>query len=199
MAYGLQEERFVVDAPTWVKEERYDITAKVDDSDLKLFSSLPAAERSSMLRVVLTQRFGLSYHFEPRTFSEYGLVAKKPGHVSDKLVQSDSEESKKPQWHISHPYRLDAKGITMADLCNMLLSTEARQLVVDQTGLTDKYNFQLRWSRVNIDAPSPSSSDSDDAPDIFTAVQEQLGLKMVPLKVPVKVLVIDNIDRPTAN
>jgi uncharacterized protein (TIGR03435 family) len=84
----------------------------------------------------------------------------------------------------------------MSDFCNMLLSTEARQLVRDETGLQGKYDFQLRWSRDPSDLPSKIDI-SIDAAEIFTAVKEQLGLQMVPRRVSEKVLVIDHIERPT--
>jgi uncharacterized protein (TIGR03435 family) len=86
----------------------------------------------------------------------------------------------------------------MQQLCNMLLSTEARELVRDETGLQGKYDFQLRWSRDPADLPSKTAV-SIDAPEIFTAVKEQLGLQIVPRRVTEKVLVIDHIERPSAN
>jgi uncharacterized protein (TIGR03435 family) len=88
------------------------------------------------------------------------------------------------------------KIVIMSDFCNMLLSTEARQLVRDETGLQGKYDFQLRWSRDPEDLPSKNDV-SIDAAEIFTAVKEQLGLQMVPRRVSEKVLVIDHIERPT--
>lgn len=81
----------------------------------------------------------------------------------------------------------------------MLLSTEAGRMVVDETGLTGKYDFTLRWSRENADSSDPTVVSRDDAPDIFTAIKEQLGLQMVTRRVPGRVLVVDHVERPSPN
>ena len=71
-------------------------------------------------------------------------------------------------------------------------------MVVDQTGLTGTYNFTLTWSEQSV-ASGAGQENGTDAPSLFTAVQEQLGLKLVPTKVPVQVIIVDSIERPSAN
>lgn len=199
MAYDFKEQRSVERAPSWIGEQRYDLIAKVDDEDQQAFSALTDAARASMLREVLVERFSLKYHLEPRIFPEYALILKKPGQAPSALVPSDPQDAVAPQWKISRPYKLEARGISMHVLCDLLLSTEARQLVVDRTGLEGKFTFTVRWRRVDMNVDPSTAADADNAPDIFTAVQEQLGLKMVPTREPVQVMVIDSIDHPSPN
>jgi bla regulator protein blaR1 len=100
-------------------------------------------------------------------------------------------------WRISGRYELTAVGITMPELSYLLLSTEAQRLVVDGTGLKGRYDFSLRWTRED---PTTENSSSDaSAPSIFTALPEQLGLKLVPIVTSTKVFVLEHIDRPTEN
>ena len=86
-------------------------------------------------------------------------------------------------------------AVTMPEFCRNILSTEAQALVVDKTGLTARYDFTLQWSRPD----ELVNGQPSDQPLIFTAIQEQLGLKMVPGVMPTRVMVIDHIDRPTDN
>jgi uncharacterized protein (TIGR03435 family) len=198
VAYTLPEARFLEGAPSWTEHVTYDVIGKVDEEDQAALSAMPAATRGRLLRKVLADRFGLVYHWEPRTFSEYGLIVVNPSRASHAIVPSSPEESAKPRAETSS-HSVEAHGMTMEQLCHNVLGTEARQLVVDQTGIAGKLNFQLRWSRVDLSAEPPPSAEASPDPDIFSAVQEQLGLKLVPLRVPVQVLVVDRVQKPSAN
>jgi len=185
-ASGLQEQRRIIGAPSWTQDEYYDIEAKVDEADVAAFAKLSSPQRWDMLQQVLVERFGLKYHFESRDFPSFNLVIAKGG---PKLTESkpDTKPYAMPTGHLQMEYR----HLSMQNLCNMALSTEAQALVIDKTGLTGTYDFTLHWSR--------SDEVNSDEPLIFTAVQEQLGLKMVPVIVPTKVWVIDHIERPPEN
>jgi uncharacterized protein (TIGR03435 family) len=84
----------------------------------------------------------------------------------------------------------------MSEFADQLLDDGASRIVVDKTGLTGRYDFSLRWTPD--DAPDSSAS-HPSAPSMFTAIQEQLGLKLVPSKGHVEVLVIDHIEKPSEN
>jgi uncharacterized protein (TIGR03435 family) len=105
-----------------------------------------------------------------------------------------------PQYKITGRYQMTAHGMSMAELCSMILSSEAQRFVVDQTGLKGRFDFALQWSR---DDPAARNADiapeAGSGPSIFTAVQEQLGLKLVPTMVPTRVLVIDHVEMPSEN
>jgi bla regulator protein BlaR1 len=87
-----------------------------------------------------------------------------------------------------------AKGVTLDEFVHSPLMRTGKRLVADQTGLKGTYDFTLKW------APDLAGQESGaDAPSLFTAIQEQLGLKLVPSKAPVEVIVIDHIERPSEN
>jgi uncharacterized protein (TIGR03435 family) len=91
---------------------------------------------------------------------------------------------------------LNSRGITMTHLARALAPAKLDRIVIDSTGLSGLYDVDLEWG-VNSAAPIPPAPASNDAPSIFTAVQEQLGLKLEPRRGPGDVLVIDRIERPT--
>lgn len=186
-------------APAWTRNERYDVVAKVDESDLPAYKSMSPAQQVSLLQPVMIDRFALKLHTEQHTFKKLALVVDNAQKTSTALIPSKDQQAKYPNWLISGHYQLDAKSGTMHDLCNMLLSTEAQEAVVDQTGLNGKYDFRLSWSRVFPEPSATAPPDSGDAPDIFHAVKEQLGLKMVPTHTVDTVYVIDAISRPSLN
>jgi len=99
-------------------------------------------------------------------------------------------------------------GITMADFAGQLQIRVLDRPVIDQTGLTDRYDFTLNWRPDEFQFPSASaaqraywasSAGGDALPDLFTAFQEQLGLKLNPTKAPADVLVIDKVSKPSEN
>jgi uncharacterized protein (TIGR03435 family) len=200
MAYGAIDQRMVSGAPDWIGSERYDIEAKVDDDDISELGKLSKEQRNFMLQPVLADRFKLKCHFETKDLPDFALVIGKKGPKG--LISSKplNPANPSPTWKLTGQYNMSAQGMSMSELALIILSTEAQCLVVDQTGLTGKYDFTLQWSREDTQpqpgiAPSPESS----SPLIFTAIQEQLGLKLVPIMVPTKILIIDHVERPSEN
>lgn len=102
------------------------------------------------------------------------------------------------------PAKFDAKNATMADFAGFLQRGVLDRPVIDQTGLTGRFDFGLLW-RPEVPAgaagtnPAPSPSDGDGLPDIFTAIQQQLGLKLEAMKTPIDVIVIDHLEKPAEN
>jgi uncharacterized protein (TIGR03435 family) len=172
-------------------KEGYDITAKgalgASDDDLRL-----------MVRALLEDRFKLSLHSEMRKLPIYALVVDKNG---PKIRASDGLS--KTALNVGRGM-IDAKKIRLSILCQ-LLSSRMDRPVQDLTGLTERYDFSLRWTPEDKPADRPDNNDvlgnpiENDGPSIFTAVQEQLGLKLAVQKAPVTVLVIDKVERPTEN
>ncbi len=191
IAYGLQDSRALTGLPKWALEEKFDVEAKVEPEDMEKFAGLSAPQKSKLLQSVLLERFGLKFHFETRSFPGWALVASKQGSKLTPAPLPQGEGSKKV-WKITGQYQLEAENVTIAELCRMLLSTEAQSLTIDQTGLPGTYNLTLSWHR-------DGQNENGDVPDIFTAVKEQLGLQLVPKQLPETVLVVDEIRRPTPN
>ncbi len=189
-AYDLVEERRVIGWPSWMLNEFFDIEAKVDEADVAELAKLTKEQQLLLLQQVFESRFNLKFHYESRDFKIFELIVAKGGPIQLKpTVFTDSNIKSIGRFHMKY------EDISMPEFCLNSLSTEAQALVVDKTGLTGRYDFTLHWSRpdemVN-GAPS-------DQPLIFTAVQEQLGLKMVPAVAPTRVMVIDHIERPSGN
>jgi uncharacterized protein (TIGR03435 family) len=200
LAYGAKEQRMVSGAPYWINLEKYDIEAKVGDSDIAELAKLSSEQRYFMLQAVLEDRFRLKYHFETKDLPDFALIIGKNG--TKGLSESKPVDPANPPhtWKVTGRYQMSAQGMSMAELALNILSTESQRLVVDKTGLTGRYDFTLQWSREDTAsqqeiAPPPESS----GPSIFTAIQEQLGLKLVPIMVPTKILVIDQVERPSEN
>jgi bla regulator protein BlaR1 len=177
----------VFDVPKWAQEEHFDIEAKMSGADKKTDAEMTREQRSGMLQALLVDRFQLKAHKETRTLPIYELVVGKGG------IKMTAVETAKTGPSGFHGGPGNLKGISaQMGLFAQVLSNDLSSVVIDKTELTGRYDFTLIWSR---DETSPT----DDAPSIFTAVQEQLGLKLQPTKGPVEVLVVDKVERPSEN
>ena len=195
--------RDVVGAPEWVATERYDINARAEGSP-----TVPQIEL--MLRGLLTDRFRLVGHEAMEERPVFALVVAvasgKPGAgLVPSTIDCDAIRARRLQGQqVDLPVRPDGGpacgwngngetyrfgGIPMSRLAAEMLGSIDNRLVVDKTGLTGTYDFTLRYAL----EPKPG----DDLPSIFTALHEQLGLKLVAERAPVPVLVVDRIERPT--
>ena len=171
--------------------------AKIDDS---LFAAMqkmtPAQQREQvdlMEQSLLADRFKLKVHFETRELPVYALVVAKGG---PKLTPAkDGERSNISSFHSE----IAAKAVTLDDFATSSLWTPiGGRLVVDQTGLKGAYDFTLNWSQEQT-AAEPGQDGAPALSPIFAVIEEQLGLKLVPTKAPVEVIVIDHIEKPTEN
>jgi uncharacterized protein (TIGR03435 family) len=194
--------------PGW-EMNRYDIAGKVSDADRGQLSNLSQPQKiemiRAMLRAVLADRFQMKWHDDDKEGPVYDLVIAKSG---SKLVKP-SEAIKKPapdgppplssvQPPASPPpTRRIKRTTTLAELAMQLSGPNTGRVVIDKTGLTGKYDILLTWS------PDPAATEdgpvSASPSSIFTAVQEQLGLKLEPSRGPVKSFVIDHIEKPSEN
>ncbi|HVL90226.1 MAG TPA: TIGR03435 family protein [Actinomycetota bacterium] len=207
-AYGSRPER-IAGAPSWIDEARYDITAKAP-------AGTPDNQLPLMLRTLLTDRFKLVARTEMREQPVYALVMVRPGGTPGPSLRPSTEcESGGAGSGIGGPPLPAGKracgvisgsdgkaAYIIGGARSMELLARALQNlglierpVIDRTGLTGTYDFDLRFSA----APLASSAADVPLPSIFTAVQEQLGLRLEPARGPVEFLVIDSIERPTAD
>jgi uncharacterized protein (TIGR03435 family) len=180
--------------PHWVEDEKYDITAKPDTVGTPSVRQLKA-----MLRGLVTGRFHFASHTEQKEMQVYAITQAKGG---AKIDEETSSPNGLPVFDGSGPRGLNAKNATIADFAGLLQALVLDRPVVDQTGLGNKrFNFVLRWtpSVMGQAAASDPASNPDAPPDIFTAVQQQLGLKFDSTKAPVDVMVVDKVERPGEN
>ena len=206
-AYGIYDEERLSGGSDHIETERFDIEAKIDEASGVDFKNISLSQRRSMLQALLADRFRLSIHHELKELPVYALVIAKKG---PKLQRAASDVNsfggiKGYDGLITHSGRgsLDVKSFSMSDLAQDLRYSAGR-IVVDKTGLTGRYDFSLRWSPTS-DAASatgqPASTQPSDSPypPIFTALQEQLGLKLEPMKYPLDTIVVDHVELPSEN
>jgi bla regulator protein BlaR1 len=217
-AYGVEENQ-ILGAPSWVGSERYDIEAKVASSDTDALHDLNPDQRRLMLQPLLADRFQLKVHTELKDLPVLVLVVAKggpklheakPGDTYPNGLKGFDGEAGGPGMMLMRPGQLTAQGVDLSFVAKQL-SQQLGRTVQDQTGLTGKYDFTMQWKPDRDPSPMPGapqpgqqgpdatlSTDSSEA-SIFTAVQEQLGLKLESGKAPVEVLVIDHVEAPSGN
>jgi uncharacterized protein (TIGR03435 family) len=198
-AYGLKEAQ-LFGLPKWGDSARFDIKAKIIDPDKKALEGLTAEQFDSMQQPILTDRFQLKFHHEMKRLPVYELVTIKGGpkfkEITAAELKSDVGVNGVRAGGMSvHNRNLTATGVPISSLVNHL-SGQLQRVVVDKTGLTAKYNLQLSWSADDAGPPSP---DVTGPPDIFTALEEQLGLKLQPGKADIDTFVIDHVELPSEN
>jgi uncharacterized protein (TIGR03435 family) len=216
-AYGV--ERYQIVAPPWLDQERFDIVAKIPPNTTKEQFSL-------MLRNLLAERFKLALHSETQPYPVYALVIAKsglklkpagdeprPGSTPERFLTSETVEVGKDFFPVMAP---DATGImgvaaggkvyirgrkaTAKEIAGML---SADRPIVDQTGLSDKYDFTLTWTlekkRDGAPGEDPLAAvDPDDT--VYTAIEKYFGLRLEPKRLPIEMLVIDRLEKaPTGN
>ena len=191
--FGFERSR-VLGGPDWLGSDDYEIQAKIEDSLYAAMQTMnPAQQREQvdlMEQSLLADRFKLKVHFETREMPAYALGIAKGG---PKLSPAKDGESSRLSVRQNE---MTATAITVDQWIHSPFL--GGRVVVDQTGLKGKYDFTLTWSEQSVASGTGQESGSD-APPLFTAVQEQLGLKLVPTKVPVEVIVVDHVERPSEN
>lgn len=205
-AYGIEDDQ-ISGAPKWVDSQTYDIEAKVDGADAATLKKLSEEQLTLMFQSFLRERFQLKVHWETIELPVLALVVAKGG---PKLQQAKPDDTYrdgikgpdgKPAGHAGRMMwgrgRLSGEGVPIGDLVPPL-TQELGRIVQDKTGLTGKYDIELRWTTDDAAPDSRSASDSS-GPSIFTAMQEQLGLKLESQKALVKVLLIDHVEQPAPN
>lgn len=169
--------------PNWIDSDSYDINAKIPAE----YSHWTGEQFQHMLQALLADRFQLRIRREPREVSAFALIVARggPKMMPAKPGQTGNDMS-------ANNTHLKATNVTMEGFAKRLSrDRDIGKLVVDKTALTGRYDFELDWAR--------AQQESDDRPGIFTALQEQLGLKLESAKVSVEAVVIDRAEKPSEN
>jgi len=185
----------------WMKSSTFDLTAKVSADDVAAYKKLNTAQRQEMLQKLLIERFQMKVHRETKTLPVYDLVVDKGGSklkVSTAIEPPSEEEAKanpekyKKGFMTMGRGMFEGTGVPVRSLASQLGNSLGKP-VHDQTGLSGSYDISLHFRPEDAEAGGDA-----DAPSVFTAVQEQLGLKLVPGKGPVETLVLDGAQKPEA-
>jgi uncharacterized protein (TIGR03435 family) len=186
--------------PDWIDSARYVIQAKPPDTIREAMQTMTREQRSkeiqTMQQGLLAERFQLKAHFETRVMPVYELTVAKGG---SKLKENLDATQFRAAVGAS---MIRGKATPISQLLGLLEATPdiGGRVVLDKTGLPSSYDFQLKWTP--LDAASASAtlpSANADGVSLFTAIEEQLGLKLAATKAPGQVLVIDHIERPSEN
>jgi len=178
-AYGVGPHQ-IAGGPAWLASDRFEINARaaanVNDDDTLM----------QMLQALLAERFRLQLHRETKTVTAYVLEVMKNGSKLEKATGDGDSSTNSSHGH------LEARHTDM-DLFAKVLARSMELPVVNGTGLEGRFNFKLAWT------PDGDKAGPDSPPSIFTALQEQLGLRLRTAKAPVEVIVIDRAEKPTEN
>jgi uncharacterized protein (TIGR03435 family) len=173
--------------PGWLTADRYDITGKPENG-------AHDAQMKEMLRTLLAERFQLQTHRETKNGSVYALVVAKSG-MKLEVTTNPNHRTSHTSASADGKRTFHAEGFNMDELAASLANI-LRQTVVDRTGDAGKYDFDLSW----MPDPGTSNNAADlSGPSIFTALQEQIGLRLESQKGPIPILVIDRVERPSEN
>jgi uncharacterized protein (TIGR03435 family) len=222
-AYRVKDSQ-LVGAPSWINSEHYDIQAKMDESTVAALGTMSRDQKrkqiSLLLQALLLDRFKLNLRRETRDLPVYVLLVAKNGPKFKETTLTPAElappdpqgpPSQRPRGPIAQMMRgkLVMTGVPL-DMFAEMLTMQVGRVVLNQTGLKANYDFEMHWMpdesqtpafRAAGDGAPTEAAALPDAtgPTFFTALQEQLGLKLESQKSPLDVLVIEHIERPSEN
>ena len=191
----------IANLPAWASSDRFDIEAKMDEDAMAAIKKLPDAEQSHqhqlMMQSLLADRFQLRVHHATKMLPVYDLVVAKGG-----LKLKETAEDENSGWSKGRG-SYSGHRISTDDLV-FILSNEVGRIIVDKTGLAGKYDIALKWTPDEMAASAGQQANAsppaaDAPPSIFTALEEQLGLKLESAKGPVDTIVVDHVEKPSEN
>ena len=192
--YNVQVKQ-ILNAPSWLETDKFDIVAKPDTPGAPNVNQMKI-----MIQKLLADRLQMKFHRDKKELSDYVLSVAKSG---PKMQQGDPNAL--PGLFFRQLGVLTVQNATMEDFAGLMQSAVLDRPIVDQTGLQGRWNFLLKWtpdesqfSGMGVKVPPPSDA-ADAPPALFTAIQEQIGLKLEAGKVPAPVLVIDHVEKPSEN
>jgi uncharacterized protein (TIGR03435 family) len=206
-AYGISSDNQISGLPEWVKTDRYNVSARADEETVEAWKKLSDQDRQKqqqlMLQTLFAERCQLKIRREMKELPVYNLVIAKAG---SKLKESPPDEKgyisidttssySETNQGVEYTKTLNAHAVTSQGLAGNL-PYYAGRIVIDKTGLGEKkFDFELKWSSSQ-EAPVDSGG---TGPSVFKALEEELGLQLVPAREPVDTFVVERMERPSAN
>ena len=214
-AYDIKTDDQLPKDPGWIRTEKFDVDAKVDDAAVAAMDKLPAPEKFEryrlMMRSLLGDRLKLKVSTQTKELPVYALVVAKDGpHLTEAKVSPEEQGRHMPTMAGGSRGALKADSVSMT-MFTWWLSGRADtgdRVVIDETGLKGSYDFTLNFTPDSVHATeggagsagqAGTSSADSPGPGLFTALEEQLGLKLESRRAPVEVLAIDHVERPSPN
>jgi uncharacterized protein (TIGR03435 family) len=214
IAYGAKSDAQITGGPAAILRNRYDIEAKIDEEQFTQIKTMSSEDRrrqiSLMLQALLADRFHLAVNFQPKELPVYALVLAKGGPKFHPSVTASSSHQGLSSRANSKKAEATAYEDKALDGLTRLLAAQPEvgdRTVVNKTGLSGKYDWSLHWARENNDAVvtpggsavQPAVDTEASGPELFTALEEQLGLKLKPQKDDVETIVIDHLEPLSEN
>ncbi len=213
-AYGIRSTEQLEGVPKELGYERFNIEVKLSDAEVAAEQNLPfqemATRRQLIMQQVLTDRFHLKTSEVMKEVPVYELVLAKGGPKLKPTAMEDDPArpgEKKPVGRMGTQAKVGSMQTQAAPLSQLAISlgrlpelglgdfVGSGRMVIDKTGVKGFYDWTLTWSP----ASASGAAVNPDAPGLFAALEEQLGMKLVPAKAPVQVLVVEHIERPSEN
>ncbi len=200
----------VINEPAWASTDGFDIEAKVLPADVPTLAKMTFEQRRTMFQSILADRFKLVVHHETREMPVYVLSVAKGGVKFKETTPDNPAAAPRRRGTMINRGKITSTDAQMSTLVT-ILSRQLGRPVIDKTGLTGDYDFTLEYTpddggpppSTTPRPPDGSTAPAAGAPDpgvsIFTALQEQMGLKLESTKGPVDVVVIDHIEKPAEN
>jgi uncharacterized protein (TIGR03435 family) len=197
ISYGLHAKQ-ILNAPDWFSSYRFDIDGVPN------VEGRPSQDQiKEMFQELLADRFKLVFHHDKKELAVYAIIVAKGG---PKLTKSSAAPTDPEGFLFTRLGVLNVRNETMVDFAKGMQRSVTDKPVVDQTGLTDRYDFKLVWtpdetqfSALGVKVTPPTTDDPNAPPGLYPAIQEQLGLKLEATKAMTGVIVIDHVEKPTAN
>lgn len=189
-AYGMHP-RQIANGPRWLTSDKFDVVGTAEGA-----RKPSEQEWMQMMAKLLADRFRLRFHLEKRELPVYAIVIDSNG---QKLETSDGDPNGLPSLGFRGRGQLVARNAKLADLAWELQSAVLDRPVLDQTGLTSRFNFTLAWTPDEFQRPAlvGATGTTDEVfPNLFTAIRQQLGLRLEATKAPVDVMVVEHADIP---
>ena len=194
LAFGLHQQQ-ILGAPAWAESEKFDVEGEADGE------GVPSLDQYRiMLRKMLADRFHLAFHMDKKELSVYVLTVAKTGSKMTKSLNQDALAGLGMRGLGS----VVGRGANMGNFRNFMQGNVMDRPVVDQTGIEGRYDFQLDWTPDEfqfspIGVKAPPAPENAAHPDLYTAIQQQMGLKLEAVRAPVDVMVVDRVERPSEN
>jgi len=183
----------VTGGSSWLETDKYDLVAEPAGTGQPTTGQL-----KPMVQKLLADRFKLSLHHDKKELPVYTITVAQNG---PKLTKSQDDPNGLPVFSLGRG-TLRVRNTSVADLAGLMLVVVLDRPALDKTGLAGRYDFTLKWTPDEFQfggsegkAPPPT----DDAPDLFTAMQQQLGLKLESARAQAEVFVVDHVEPPSEN
>lgn len=186
--------------PDWNEADHYDILAKTPGEKRPSLN-----EQMAMLRTLLTERFQLRFHRETKEMPVYALSVGKGGQKlkATTTAEDATPEGPPPLVFVIRPdgVSLPARDATMGEFASVLQRAAMNRPVIDQTGLTGRYDFDLNWlpDETQFGGLGLKPNPDRPVPDLYAALQQQLGLKLEATRGPVNTFIVDHAEKPSEN